>query len=111
MRDFSTLGDKLGPKLAKLVSETIVTTKRALGPQEHRIGVKATQDVIDQAGREVAEHYRPLVRKILDADDGTMDTDVRSFLENAISGEHQLKAIGGQVAGSARLPPVRPGRL
>lgn len=101
MRDFATLGDKLGPKLAKLISETIVATKRALGPHEHRIRVKATQDVIDHAGREVAEHYRPIIRKILDADDGSLDADIRLFLEDAISGEHQLKAIGGLLMGPA----------
>jgi len=101
MRDFSTLGDKLGPKIAQLVSQTIVSTRRALGPHEVRIRRQATQDVIDQAGREVAEHYRPLIRKILDAEHVQIDEDVRLFLEDAISGEHQLKAIGGLLMGPA----------
>src|SRR5215472_4960688 len=96
---FDTLGSKLGPKIARLVSEAIVATKRSLGPHEVRVRRQATQDVIDQAGREIAEHYRPLMRKILDADDGSLDPDVRQFIEDAISGEHQLKAIGGLVAG------------
>src|SRR5258708_25584259 len=61
----------------------------------------ATQDVIDHAGREVADHYRPVIQKILDADDGNLDGDIRQFLEDAISGEHQLKAIGGLLMGAA----------
>src|SRR5258708_1531818 len=101
MRDFSTLGDKLGPKIAQLVSQSVVATRRALGPHEVRVRRQATQDVIDQAGREVAEHYRPLIRKILDADHVQIDEDVRLFLEDAISGEHQLKAIGGLLMGPA----------
>lgn len=101
MRDFSTLGDKLGPKIAKLVSESVIYTKRGLGSHERRVRAMATQDVIDQAGREVAEHYRPVVQKILDADDGSLDPDIKGFLEDAVSGEHQLKAIGGLLLGPA----------
>src|SRR5260221_2206721 len=101
MRDFSTLGDKLGPKIAQLVSQSVVATRRALGPHEVRVRRQATQDVIDQAGREVAEHYRPLIRKILDADHVQIDEDVRLLLADSISGEHQLKAIGGLLLGPA----------
>lgn len=100
MRDFSTLGDKLGPKIARLVSETIVATRRALGPHEVHVRRRATQDVIDQAGREIADHYRPIVRALLDQDDGTLHPAVRGFLEEAISGEHQLKAVGGLLSGT-----------
>src|SRR5258707_13047225 len=95
MRDFSTLGDKLGPKIAQLVSQSVVATRRALGPHEVRVRRQATQDVIDQAGREVTEHYRPLIRKILDADHGQIKENVRPFLEDAINGEPELTAIGG----------------
>jgi hypothetical protein len=101
MRDFDTVGSKLGPKIAKLISQTIIATKRGMLPTEHNMRVMATQTVIDNAGREVAEHYRPVIRKILDADDGNLDADMRMFLEEAISGEHQLKAIGGLLMGPA----------
>jgi hypothetical protein len=101
VRDFDTLGSKLGPKLARLISQTIIATKRGMLPTEHNLRVLATQTVIDNAGREVAEHYRPLIRKILDADTGSLNPDMRMFLEDAISGEHQLKAIGGLLMGPA----------
>lgn len=99
MRDFSTLGAKLGPKLATLVSQSVIATKRALGPHEIHVRRRATQDVIDQAGREVADHYRPLVRALLDAEGVELHPDVRGFLEEAVSGEHQLKALGGLLTG------------
>src|SRR5258708_38897917 len=117
MRDFSTLGDKLGPKIAQLVSQSVVATRRALGPHEVRVRRQATPDVIDQAGRAVTEHYRPLIRKILDADHVQIDADVRLFLEAATSGEDQVTAPGGLPTGPARgasrtfspypLPPRR----
>jgi hypothetical protein len=101
MRVTGDFGDRLGPKLSRLISQTIIATKRGLLPTEHKLRTAATQEIIDTAGREVAEHYRPLVQLLLDADDGSMNPAVRSFLEDAMSGEHQLKAIGGLLMGPA----------
>lgn len=101
-RDYSTLGNKLGPKVAKIVQQTIISTRRAMMPLEHHMRVKATQDIIDRAGHEVADHYGPLVDKLLEIDDGSLDPAVRQFLEDARSGEHQLKAIGGLLMGSVQ---------
>lgn len=95
MRDFSTLGDKLGPKLARLISEAVVTTKRALGPHEHAIRVKASQDVIDRAGHEVADLYRPLLAAVLADSNAQMHPDVREFLSKVVSGEHQWHSLAG----------------
>ena len=99
MRDFSTLGDKLGPKLVKLISDAIIATKRGLIPHEHAVRVSATQAVIDHAGHEIADLYRPIIDKMLALDDGSLDPDVRHFLEQAKSGEHQLKAAAGLLLG------------
>lgn len=94
-RDFDTLGSKLGPKLARLISQTIVSTKRALGPHEHMIRVKASQDVIDRAGREVADLYRPLISALLDDPDAQIHPDAREFLGKVVSGEHQWHSLAG----------------
>lgn len=99
MRDIDTLGGKLGPKLVRLISQTVIATKRGLGPHEAAVRSKATQDVIDAAGREIAEHYTPLIRMMLDSSDVSVSPEIRAFLEDAISGEHQLKAIGGLIMG------------
>lgn len=93
-------GDKVGPRIAELVANYTLAARRHMAPYEARVHQVATQGVIDAAGREIAVHYRPIVRKILDADNGTLDADVRAFLEEAISGKHQFKAVGGLLTGS-----------
>lgn len=101
MRVTGEFGDKLGPKLSRLISQTIIATKRGLLPTEVRARAKASQQVIDDAGREVAEHYRPIVQLLLDVAGDELNPVVRQFLEDAMSGEHQLKAIGGLLMGPA----------
>lgn len=93
------IGSKLGPKLAQLVSQTIIATKRGLIPHEHTVRTMATQAVIDHAGREIADLYRPIIELMLDMDDGNLHPHVREFLEQAKSGEHQLKAAAGLLMG------------
>lgn len=94
------VGDKAGPKLASLVAQYVHAVRTQTAPYESRIHAAATQKVIDRAGAEVAAHYRPLVRRLLDLDDGSLDADVRAFLEDAISGRHQLKSVGGLLTGA-----------
>lgn len=101
MRVTGEVGDRLGPKLARLFSQTYIATRRQLLPTEVRARQHATQNVIDDAGREVAEHYRPIVQLLLDVAGDSMRPEVRTFLEEAMSGEHQLKAIGGLLMGPA----------
>ena len=93
-------GDKIGPRIADLVLQYTLAARRHMAPYEARVQQAATQAVIDAAGREIAVHYRPIVAKILAADNGTLDPDVRAFLEEAISGKHQFKAVGGLLTGS-----------
>lgn len=93
-------GDKVGPRIADIVANYTMAARRHMAPYEARVQQVATQNVIDAAGREIAVHYRPIIRKLLDADQGTLDKDVRAFLEEAISGKHQFKAVGGLLTGS-----------
>lgn len=93
-------GDKIGPRLAEIVANYTLAARRHMAPYEARVHQVATQGVIDAAGREIAVHYRPIIRKMLDQDNGTLDKDVRGFLEEAISGKHQFKAVGGLLTGS-----------
>lgn len=98
-RDVNTFGNKLLPKIVKAVSEAVITTKRSLMPTEHHWKVKATQDVIDKAGREIADLYRPLVDIMLEAGGDDLSPAVRAYLEDAKSGEHQVKAAAGLLLG------------
>lgn len=94
------VGDKAGPRLASLIAQYVHAARVQTAPYESRIQSMATQRVIDRAGAEIASHYRPIVRKLLDLDDGTTDPAVVAFLEDAISGRHQLKAVGGLLTGA-----------
>jgi len=93
------LGDKLGPKISRLVADTIVATKKGLLPTEHKLRVKATQDIIDRAGRETAALYRPLVEAGIEQHPGDMHPEVEAFLRSAASGEHQWQALAGLTTG------------
>lgn len=94
-RDPSTLGAKVGPKIAKLIVDAIVAAKRALGPHEHMVRVKAAQTVINQAGHEVADLYRPLLQAVLDDPDAPLHDAAREFLEKVASGDQQWHSLAG----------------
>jgi hypothetical protein len=98
-KDPSAIGSKLGPRLADLISRAIITTKRGLLHTEHTARVTSMQEIIDRAGREVADLYRPVIRRLLD-EQPDMPAEIREHLEKAASGAHQWQAIAGFVAGS-----------
>lgn len=95
MRDFDTLGSKLGPKLARLISQTIVATKRALGPHEHAIKVKAAQDVIDRAGREVASLHKLIFDAAAELNGNGSHAILDELVTRISSGEHQWEGLAG----------------
>jgi hypothetical protein len=99
IRETGNVGDKLIPKLTHAIRDTMIATKKAMLPWEHHVRVKATQDIIDRIGHEIADHYGPFVDRILEADDGTLSPETRQFLLDSRSGEHQLKAVTGLVMG------------
>jgi hypothetical protein len=87
------IGTKLGPKLVQLISQTIAATKLKLLDTEHRARVNSMQEIIDRAGRELADLYRPVLNDVLK--DADMPDSVREFVDKAVSGTHQWQAIGG----------------
>jgi hypothetical protein len=102
IRDSGHLGDKLLPKLVSAVRDTMISTKKAMLPWEHHIRVKATQDIIDKIGHEIADHYGPFIDKILEQDTSGLDPAVLKWLQDSRSGEDQLKAVSGLLMGSAQ---------
>lgn len=102
MRDTGVLGDKLIPKLVQAIRDTVIATKRGLAPLEHSIRVKATQDIIDKMGHEVAEHYGPIIDLMLSQDTADMHPAVRKLLEDSRSGDDQIKAMTGLLMGSVQ---------
>lgn len=89
------IGSKLGPKLVKLVSDAIVSTKVRLLDTEHRARVHSMQTIVDRAGKEVADHHRELLQQILDNTE--LPPEIKSYLERTASGRHQWQALSGLV--------------
>lgn len=87
------IGGKLGPKLVTLISQTIAATKIKLLDTEHRARVHSMQTVIDRAGHEIADLYRPVIKEVLK--DQELPPEVSEFIEKTVSGTHQWHAIGG----------------
>jgi len=91
--DPAKIGTKLGPKLVHVISETIVATKRKLLDTEHRARVHSMQTIIDRAGVEVADLYKPVWDEALAETD--MPDHIRAHVEKIMSGQHQWQAIAG----------------
>jgi hypothetical protein len=96
------LGDKLGPKLVSLVTTATLAARRGLADHEARVHAAGVQQVIDRAGHEVADLYRPLLVPYL-ADDAA-NPAIRDFLSRAASGTHQWQAIAGLAVGASGAP-------
>ncbi len=97
-RGADEIGSKLGPKIARLVADAIVSTKVRLLDTEHRARVHSMQTIIDRAGHEVADLYRPIMKQMLD-EMPDMPQEVRDHLESAMSGRHQWQALAGFALG------------
>lgn len=92
------VGDKLGPKLVELVSQTVLSTKLKLLDTEHRARTISMQEIIDRAGHEIADLYRPVFEDMMRDQD--MPDSVREHLGKALSGRHQWQAIAGLALGA-----------
>ena len=98
------LGDKLGPRLAQVWLQTTMAARGALAPHEARVAAAATQQLIDRAGHEVADLYRPIMAEALKLDG--MHPHVRHVVEHAASGAHQWQALAGFAVGSSGITSV-----
>lgn len=87
------IGSKLGPKLVTLIAQTVAATKLRLLDTEHRARVHSMQTIIDRAGSEIADLYRPVFQEVIKDQD--LPPEIREFVEKSISGTHQWHAIGG----------------
>lgn len=88
------LGDKLGPRLSRLILNHQLALRRQLAPLEATIAAAGTQKVIDRAGRETAEHYRDILHQLLRADPD-MAPWLRAYILDTASGDHQWKSVAG----------------
>jgi hypothetical protein len=86
-------GDRIIPKLIPLIRDTIVATKRALGPHDQRVRRDAMQEVIDRAGREAASLYRPIIEAALASHGDNIHPLLEQHAHKMKSGEHQWEAL------------------
>lgn len=91
------LGDKVGPRLAQLVGQYVLAARRDMAPVEARIQQAATQQLIDKAGHELADHIGPLLAQAI-ALNPDMPEVVKGYFTRTASGQHQLQAIAGHIA-------------
>lgn len=92
-RPAGELGDKLGPKLAQLLLTYQLAARKALGPLESHWRRAATQQLIDRAGHEVADHYAPLLRPLIAGEHGPVHPLMRDHLARAAAGTHQWHSL------------------
>lgn len=97
--DPSKIGAKLGPRLVHLVSQAVIATKKGLLHTEHQARVLSMQEIIDRAGREIADLYGPIWQKEFAGQD--MPDHVREHIDKIMSGRHQWQAIAGIAFGSS----------
>lgn len=89
------LGDKLGPRLVQLAVGATLAARRSLGPFEARVRAAGTQQLIDRAGLEVADHFRPFLAPLLAGEHGPIHPDMAAYLERSAAGTHQWHSIAG----------------
>jgi hypothetical protein len=95
----SLMGSKLGPRLAGLMSEATVATKRALADTEHQLRVMSARTVVDWMGLELGAVMAPLTDPILKRN--VLPPEVQRVMENMTSGRNQWQALAGMAFGAS----------
>lgn len=96
-----SLGNKLGPRLVQLVTQSVLATRAGLAPHEARVQAAGLQAVIDRMGEEHAAFVRPLTDALLAREE--LPEELRHSLGRAASGRHQweARALTGLLSGTA----------
>lgn len=95
------LGDKLGPRLMQLVVQAVIRARQALGPHEAKVLRAALQEIVNQAGEEVAELYRPFIAQVLADYEGSLHPLMAHHMARMSSGAHQWESLAGHLSGGA----------
>lgn len=98
----TTLGSKLGPRLAQLMAQATITTKQGLADTEHRLRVNSTRTVVDWAGTEFSAIMLPLLEPVLRQN--VLPPNVQQVLQNISSGKNQWQAFAGVAFGLSGAP-------
>jgi len=86
-------GTRLGPKIAALVSRSIVATHTALLSTKHKLAMAVFHTISDEVSIEAQHVLGPTLKKLLD--DPNLHPDVRPHVEFLAYQHGQLSAIAG----------------
>lgn len=96
---YSSLGAKLGPRLAKIFADAQVHTERRLLDSKHRLGMHLFEDMSDMIGTEYRAAAGDLLEAVAQAHEG--EDHHRRILRLAARGQGQGGAIlGSMILGS-----------
>jgi hypothetical protein len=96
--DGRQFGDKLIPKIQSAVHESIISARRGLFDVEHSLRVKATQDIIDRAGHEVADLHRPIIDDLLATEGVNLHPLLQQYLGQVRTGADQWQSLAGHLS-------------
>lgn len=95
-------GDKIGPRLAEIVANYTLAARRHMAPYEAEVHRTAQWSNISRMGKEVADHWAPMLRAAADPETGDIHPMMAAWLKETASGKHQLKSLGGILFGVAQ---------
>lgn len=98
--DPSTLGHKLGPKLADIVARSIIASHVGLTRHKHDVGMAVFHSASDQISEEVHATMGPALGLLLQED---LQPEVRELIEQIHHKKGQLTALAGQSIVGATL--------
>lgn len=95
-KDPSEIGNKLGPRLVELISQTVAATHYKLLDTNVRARTMSSQAIIDRAGHEIADLFRPVMTEMLK--DVDLPDYLQEYIDKTLAGTHQWHSIAGMVA-------------
>lgn len=96
MADDAHRGAKIGPRIANLVTRSIIATHNGLLHTKHKLGVMLFNTITNEISDEVDQTLGPIIRQL--AQDYDKDGPAAAYLNFMGYGRGQLKAIAGSAA-------------
>lgn len=116
-RDKSNLGNRIGPRVAKVVADALVAQHHRLGPHKVKLGMQLQEDFFRLTGSEIRDTFGPIFAQLADHPDADEQLakvfaflarghgQWQTLLANATAG--QALSVGvGQLINNAMAPVI-----
>jgi hypothetical protein len=100
----SQLGAKLGPRLASLMTESVINARRHLAPLEREHRIHAGRHLVDWMGHELGDIMAPIAHPVLK--DAKIPPHIKAVLTEMTSGKSQWQALAGMAWGASGVGNV-----